>query len=102
MFSLPTKARAAVLCAATLLPSLATAADRPSQPQLTRTPVARLLSIASRLRRSALDCSHLVQDLYRRAGLQYDYANSFSIFKGEAEEFRRVIKPQVGDLIVWQ
>lgn len=102
MCALCAKARAVVLVAAFLFPSLATAAEPSSEPQLSNAPMAKLLAIGTSLRRTALDCSHLVQDLYRRVGLHYEYANSVAIFKGEVEEFKRVFEPQKGDLIVWK
>ena len=47
-----------------------------------------------------VDCSHLVHDIYERAGFSYSYAPSSELFAGAAE-FRRVTHPQPGDLIVW-
>ena len=46
------------------------------------------------------DCSHLVHEVYRRAGYDYPYATSFSLFAG-VRSFVRVKTPQPGDLIVW-
>jgi NlpC/P60 family len=46
------------------------------------------------------DCSHLVHDVYERAGFTYKYEPSSDIYAGLAE-FRRVTHPQPGDLIVW-
>lgn len=46
------------------------------------------------------DCSHLVHAIYQRAGFAYTYANSSSLYAG-TEEFRRVTRPQPGDLVVW-
>jgi hypothetical protein len=48
-----------------------------------------------------LDCSHLVHELYERAGFRYEYASSSDLYEG-IEEFRRVATPQVGDLAVWR
>jgi hypothetical protein len=48
-----------------------------------------------------LDCSHLVHELYKRAGLRYEYASSSDLYEG-IEEFRRVATPQAGDLAVWR
>ena len=50
---------------------------------------------------SANDCSHLVHAVYRRAGFPYVYASSDDLYDG-VEGFRRVSKPQAGDLIVWR
>src|SRR5215472_8905399 len=47
------------------------------------------------------DCSHFVNAVYSRAGFDYEYARSSEIFDG-SNSFRRVQKPQPGDLIVWQ
>jgi NlpC/P60 family len=46
------------------------------------------------------DCSHLVHDVYDRAGFPYDYASSRDLYVGSAQ-FTRVRKPQAGDLVVW-
>lgn len=46
------------------------------------------------------DCSHFVHEVYLHAGLDYEYANSIAIFAGIGS-FRRVQRPQPGDLIVW-
>jgi hypothetical protein len=47
------------------------------------------------------DCSNLVHEIYERAGFTYAYANSTALYRG-AKEFRRVIHPQPGDLVVWR
>jgi hypothetical protein len=46
------------------------------------------------------DCSHLVHAIYERAGFPYAYASSTDLYRGIAE-FRRVFRPQPGDLVVW-
>ena len=46
------------------------------------------------------DCSHLVHQVYRFAGLPYPYAPSFDLYAG-IESFARLKTPQPGDLIVW-
>ena len=46
------------------------------------------------------DCSHLVHSIYERAGFPYAYASSADLYTGIAE-FRRVFRPQPGDLVVW-
>jgi cell wall-associated NlpC family hydrolase len=51
-------------------------------------------------RSTKLDCSHLVHEIYERAGFEYDYASSSDLYAGTAE-FRRVQHPQPGDLVVW-
>ena len=47
------------------------------------------------------DCSHLVHQLYGRAGFPYEYASSSDLYVG-IDEFRRVTNPQPGDLAVWR
>jgi hypothetical protein len=47
------------------------------------------------------DCSHFVHAIYTHAGFAYDYAQAADLFDGIAS-FRRVKKPQPGDLVVWQ
>ena len=47
------------------------------------------------------DCSHFVHDIYDRAGFPYSYENSVGLFNG-TDDFRRVARPQPGDLIVWR
>lgn len=49
---------------------------------------------------SRLDCSHLVQVIYSRAGFAYPYAKSGDLYAG-IDPFRRVAQPQAGDLVVW-
>ncbi len=46
------------------------------------------------------DCSTLVHEVYERAGFTYSYANSSELYRG-TKEFRRVIHPQPGDVVVW-
>jgi hypothetical protein len=46
------------------------------------------------------DCSHLVHAIYERAGFPYPYASSSDLYIG-ISEFRRVTRPQPGDLIAW-
>jgi hypothetical protein len=50
---------------------------------------------------SRLDCSHLVHAIYERAGFPYSYVSSTDLYVGIAE-FRRVTRPQPGDLVVWR
>ncbi len=46
------------------------------------------------------DCSHLVHAIYERAGFPYLYASSSDLYAGIGE-FRRVTRPQPGDLVAW-
>jgi NlpC/P60 family len=48
----------------------------------------------------AEDCSHLVHEIYERAGFVYPYASSNELYAG-SESFARVKNPQPGDVIVW-
>jgi len=50
---------------------------------------------------SETDCSHLVHDVYSRAGLPYDYVTSRELYIG-SPHFTRVREPQPGDLVVWR
>jgi hypothetical protein len=50
--------------------------------------------------RTKPDCSHLVHQLYARAGLIYPYEDSRVLYRG-ITDFQRVKKPQAGDLVVW-
>ena len=59
-----------------------------------------LLRIAMNIQRTRLDCSHLVNELYSRAGLRYPYATSRQLYQG-VPNFERVSHPKAGDLIVW-
>lgn len=47
------------------------------------------------------DCTHFIHKLYERAGFPYEYANSIDLYEG-IDEFRRVVAPQAGDLVVWR
>jgi NlpC/P60 family len=47
------------------------------------------------------DCSNLVHEIYERAGFTYSYANSSELYAG-IKQFRRVLHPQPGDLVVWR
>ena len=64
----------------------------------------RLLVISAALGRQGShakpDCSHLVHEIYSRAGFPYRYSSSSDLYSG-ISEFRRVKTPQVADLIVW-
>ena len=61
--------------------------------------LAAALDVRNRLSDKA-DCSHLVHDIYERAGFTYTYVPSWDLYAGIAE-FHRVTHPQPGDLIVW-
>lgn len=58
-------------------------------------------ALDSKTRRySERDCSHLVHAIYERAGFRYAYASSSDLYAG-IEGFRRIVRPQPGDLVVW-
>lgn len=60
----------------------------------------KVLRVGKRIRHTRLDCSHLVHDLYRRAGIAYEYVNSEQLYDG-VPGFRQVEEPVEGDIIVW-
>jgi hypothetical protein len=71
---------------------------------LTRSEGLAILDVAQDSRYHAefpFDCSHFVHGIYERAGLPYEYASSSDLYAG-IDEFRRVAKPQPGDLAVWR
>jgi cell wall-associated NlpC family hydrolase len=77
--------------------------ERPAQ-TLTRNDGQEVVAVAlnRRIRLGhARDCSHLVHAIYDRAGFAYPYASSADLYRG-TDDFRRVKKPQPGDLIVWR
>jgi len=100
-----------IALAAVCLVVLARAQSIPDQ--VRPAPKARLLSpeegeaivqTAWELRRGLLpkpDCWRFVHAIYSRAGFAYDYAQAADLFDGIAS-FRRVKKPQPGDLVVWE
>lgn len=57
-------------------------------------------ALDSRSRNARLDCSHLVHEIYVRAGLSFSYVSSSDLYTGTSE-FRRVTRPQPGDLVAW-
>jgi hypothetical protein len=70
---------------------------------LTRVPDAKslLLLLGDEVQQTDMDCSHFVQYLYEQAGLYYDYMPSRVLYDG-IKEFKRVVHPKAGDLIVWK
>ena len=52
------------------------------------------------MRLVSADCSHLVHAIYLQAGFPYPYASSSDLYDG-TDDFRRVNRPQPGDLVVW-
>jgi cell wall-associated NlpC family hydrolase len=51
--------------------------------------------------RAKRDCSHLVHAIYDRAGFPYTYEDSSDLYVG-TPDFKRVGRPQPGDLVVWR
>ena len=64
-------------------------------------PKSFLLSMGAQIHETELDCSHFVQFLYEQAGLYYDYMPSRVLYAG-IKEFKRVLHPRAGDLVVWK
>src|SRR5260370_5929276 len=87
------------------VPPSAKAASRPAGLQLASAQEGEeIVQAAWQLRRGLFpkpDCSHFVHAVYTQAGFLYEYAASRAIFAG-IDGFRRVTKPQTGDVIVWQ
>jgi hypothetical protein len=61
----------------------------------------KVLRLGKRIRHTRLDCSHLVHQLYQRAGLAYEYVNSEQLYDG-MPGFRQVEEPVAGDIVVWR
>ena len=61
-----------------------------------------MLEVGTQVHWTEMDCSHFVHYLYEMAGLHYSYADSTTLYRGEADGFRRVSKPQPGDVIAWE
>jgi cell wall-associated NlpC family hydrolase len=61
----------------------------------------RVLRVGKKIHHTQLDCSHLVHELYQRAGLKYEYVNSEQLYDG-IPGFRQVEEPVAGDIIVWR
>lgn len=57
-------------------------------------------ALGRQVSRSKPDCSHLVHEIYSRAGFPYRYSSSSDLYSG-ISEFQRVTNPQVADLVVW-
>src|SRR6185437_3281998 len=65
-------------------------------------PLARqaIVVMGRQLRWAHLDCSHLVHDIYARAGFPYEYATSRDLYDG-VDALRRVAERLAGELVVW-
>lgn len=84
--------------------------SRPLAPQSTDTydltqnespdPQSFLLFMGTQIHETELDCSHFVQFMYEQAGLYYGYTPSKVLYEG-IKDFKRVMHPKAGDLVVW-
>jgi hypothetical protein len=83
------------------LPSFAL--ESPLLPQSTERQVTDtlLMQLGSQEYNTRFDCSHLVHALYERSGMDYPYTTSHTLYRG-IEEFRGVVQPKFGDLVVWR
>lgn len=59
-----------------------------------------VIALGTQIHKTALDCSHFVNSVFQQAGLYYKYEPSRVLYRGTAA-FKRVYRPQPGDLIVW-
>ena len=90
-----------LLLAVLALPSILGAEDaaiNDSLPEISD----QLLIAALQVQQMDMDCSHLVHYLYQQSGLYYDYADSRTLYDEGVKEFRRVIHPRAGDVVVWR
>ncbi len=89
----------------TLTPGLVAQTPQKTVPSLLSPEQGRVVLSVARDHRGSVrrrpDCSHLVHEIYRRAGYSYPYATSFSLYDG-ISNFVQVKNPQPGDLIVWR
>jgi hypothetical protein len=60
-----------------------------------------VIALGTQIQNTALDCSHFVNSIFQQAGLFYKYEPSRVLYRGTSA-FRRVYRPQPGDLIVWR
>ena len=80
---------------------LSLAQSQRALPRRLQTQIAdQLLSLGMQMEQTAFDCSHFVNYLFEKAGLDYEYEPSRVLYRGD-EEFMRVFHPSAGDLIVW-
>jgi hypothetical protein len=90
-----------LLLLAVMVPQLSMARSNSVVPRERQTQVAdELLALGMQMEKTAFDCSHFVNYLFEKVGLDYDYEPSPVLYRG-ADEFRRVYRPAAGDLIVW-
>src|SRR6266849_8276114 len=101
-----------VMCTVLTAPSTAQESREPTINRHAKPPVPRILTadegraiLGAALESRAhhdfeSDCSHLVHAIYERAGFPYSYQPSATLYTGD-DDFRRVARPQPGDLVVW-
>lgn len=84
-----------------LLPSGAVGqTDQPGRDSSRTQAAEQLVGLGLQIHNTSLDCSHFVNSLFEAIGLGYDYQPSSVLYRG-TEAFRRIYRPQTGDLIVW-
>jgi cell wall-associated NlpC family hydrolase len=90
-----------LLIAAYAFPARAAAGSAPAGTATVLSPVDFMLNVGMQMHQTRFDCSHLVNYLYDLAGLDYDYAESRKLYQGSVKDFKRVMHPKAGDLVVW-
>ena len=101
MPSTNTLAASVLLSVTLLLPKGAFAQSDASIDHSARTQAAeKLVELGLQIHKTSLDCSHFVNSLFEATGLSYDYQPSRVLYRG-TEGFKRILRPEIGDLIVW-
>lgn len=101
MPSTKTLAAPVLLAIVVLLTAGAGAQSDRSTDRLPRTQAAeQLVELGLQIHETTLDCSHFVNSLFEATGLSYDYQPSRVLYRG-TEAFKRILRPAMGDLIVW-
>lgn len=96
-----TLAASALLAIILLLPSGAVGqTGQPGHESLRTQAAEQLVGLGLQIHNTSLDCSHFVNSLFEAIGLGYDYQPSSVLYRG-TEAFKRIYRPQTGDLIVW-
>jgi hypothetical protein len=89
-----------LFCCLTLTRTSVAASEHFSPPQLHATVADQLISAGIQMENTAFDCSHFVNYVFEKAGLEYAYRPSRILYRG-IDGFKRVSRPAAGDLIVW-
>src|SRR5215813_7171421 len=96
-----TLAALALLAVVLLFPGrMAAQSDQRGNESLRTQAVEQLVGLGLQIQATSLDCSHFVNSLFEAIGLGYDYQPSRVLYTG-TEAFKRIYRPQTGDLIVW-